>query len=105
MEDEKNFIQWLNAELIFSEGRVSDSLPYYFNILNSRFREKALYQIGRGYFFENKFREAITNLDILLLEFPSSEYAEEGLFVKAECLPTREFGSGPGGLRTHRQAK
>ena len=86
VEDEKNFIQWLNAELIFSEGRISDSLPYYFNILNSRFREKALYQIGRGYFFENKFREAITNLDILLLEFPSSEYAEEGLFVKAECL-------------------
>jgi len=86
VEDEKNFIQWLNAELIFSEGRVSDSLPYYFNILNSRFREKALYQIGRGYFFENNFREAITNLDILLLEFPSSEYAEEGLFVKAECL-------------------
>jgi len=86
LEDEKNFVQWLNAELIFSEGRVSDSLPYYFNILNSRFREKALYQIGRGYFFENKFREAITNLDILLLEFPSSEYAEESLFVKAECL-------------------
>jgi tetratricopeptide (TPR) repeat protein len=86
VEDEKNFIQWLNAELIFSEGRISDSLPYYFNILNSRFREKALYQIGRGYFFENKFREAITNLDILLLEFPSSEYAEEGLFLKAECL-------------------
>jgi TolA-binding protein len=86
VEDEKNFIQWLNAELIFSEGKVSDALPYYFNILNSRFREKALYQIGRGYFFENKFREAITNLDILLLEFPSSEYTEEGLFVKAECL-------------------
>ena len=85
-EDEKHFIQWLNAELMFSEGRVSDSLPYYFNILNSRFREKTLYQIGRGYFFENKFREAITNLDILLLEFPNSEYAEEGLFVKAECL-------------------
>jgi tetratricopeptide (TPR) repeat protein len=86
LEDEKNFMQWLNAELIFSEGRVSDSLPYYFNIINSRFRERALYQIGTGYFFENKFREAITNLDILLLEFPSSEYAEEGLFLKAECL-------------------
>jgi TolA-binding protein len=86
VEDEKNFVQWLNAELIFSEGRVSDALPYYFNILNSRFRERALYQIGTGYFFENKFREAITNLDILLLEFPSSEYTEEGLFLKAECL-------------------
>ena len=85
-EDEKIFIQWLNAELIFSEGKVADSLPYYFNILNSRFREKALYQIGRGYFFENKLREAITNLDILLLEFPNSKYAEEALFLKAECL-------------------
>jgi TolA-binding protein len=85
-EDEKTFIQWLNAELIFSEGRVSDSLPYYFNILNSKFREKALYQIGRGYFFDNKSREAITNLDILLLEFPNSKFAEESLFMKAESL-------------------
>ncbi|MGQ9645263.1 MAG: tetratricopeptide repeat protein [Thermodesulfobacteriota bacterium] len=86
MEDEKHFIHWLTAELLFSEGKVSDSLPYYFNIVNSRFREKALYQMGRGYFFENKLREAMTNLDILLLEFPNSQYAEEGLFVKAECL-------------------
>jgi TolA-binding protein len=85
-EDEKTFIQWLNAELIFSEGRISDSLPYYFNVVNTRFREKALYQIGKGYFFENKFREAITNLDILFLEFPNSQYTEECLFMKGECL-------------------
>ena len=85
-EDEKAFMQWLNAELNFSEGRISDSLPYYFNIVNTRFREKALYQIGKGYFFENKFREAITNLDILFLEFPNSKYAEESLFLKGECL-------------------
>jgi TolA-binding protein len=50
-DDEKTFVQWLNAELVFSEGKISDSLPYYFNILNTRFREKALYQIARGYFF------------------------------------------------------
>jgi tetratricopeptide (TPR) repeat protein len=50
------------------------------------YREKALFQIGRGYFFENKLREAITNLDILLLEFPNSKYLEESLFVKGECL-------------------
>jgi TolA-binding protein len=85
-DDEKIFIQWLNAELIFSEGKISDSLPYYFNILNTRFREKALFQIARGYFFENKFREAITNLDILSLEFPNSIYAEESLFIKGESL-------------------
>lgn len=85
-EDEKIFIQWLNAEIFFSEGRISDSLPYFFNILNTRFREKALFQMGRGYFFENKFREATTNLDILSLEFPNSKYVEESLFIKGECL-------------------
>ena len=85
-EDEKLFIQWLNAQKIFYEGRISDSLPYYFNIVNTRFREKALFQIGKGYFFENKYREAITNLDILFLEFPNSKYIEEWLFLKGECL-------------------
>jgi TolA-binding protein len=85
-EDEKIFIQWLNAEMIFSEGKISDSLPYYFNIINTKFRERALFQIGKGYFFENKFREAITNLDILSLEFPNSKYLEEWSFIKGECL-------------------
>jgi TolA-binding protein len=85
-EDEKIFIQWLNAEVFYGEGEVSESLAYYFNILNTRFREKALFQIGKGYFLEGKFRESITNLDILLLEFPNSKYLEEGLFIKGECL-------------------
>ncbi len=85
-EDEKVFIQWLNAEVFYTEGEVSESLPYYFNILNTRFREKALFQIGKGYFLEGKFRESITNLDILLLEFPNSKYLEESLFIKGECL-------------------
>ena len=85
-EDEKIFIQWLNAEMFYTEGEVSESLPYYFSILNTRFRENALFQIGKGYFLENKPRESITNLDILLLEFPSSKYLEEGLFLKGECL-------------------
>jgi TolA-binding protein len=85
-EDEQIFAQWLNADLIFSEGKILDSLPYYFNVLNTPFRERALRRIGKGYFFENKFREAITNLDILLLEFPNSKYIEECLFIKGECL-------------------
>ena len=85
-EEEKVFIQWLNAEIYFAGGEIADSIPYYFNILNTKFREKALIQIGKGYFFENKFREAITNLDILLLEFPNSQYLEESFFIKGECL-------------------
>ena len=85
-EDEKIFVQWLIAEMFFTRGEILESLPYYFNILNSKFREKSLFQIGKGYFFENKFREAMINLDILLLEFPNSQYLEEGLFIKGECL-------------------
>jgi TolA-binding protein len=98
-EDEKIFMQWLNADMIFSEGRISDSLPYYFSILNTRYREKALFQIGKGYFFENKFREAITNLDILLLEFPNSKYAEECLFIKGECFI--QLGNADRALETY----
>ena len=85
-QDEKIFIQWLNAEMLYAGGEILESLPYYFNILDTRFREKALFQIGKGYFLENKFRESVTNLDILLLEFPNSKYLEEGLFFKGECL-------------------
>jgi TolA-binding protein len=85
-EEEKILAQSVNAGILFAQGKISDAIPYFFNIINTRFREKALLQIGRGYFFENKFREAITNLDILLLEFPSSPYADEGLFIKGESL-------------------
>jgi TolA-binding protein len=85
-QDERIFLQWLNAEMFFNKGEITDSLPYYFNIINTQFREKALFQIGKGYFFENKFREAITNIDILVLEFPNSQHLEEGLFIKGECL-------------------
>ncbi len=85
-EEEKTFVQWLNAEIFYAGGEISESLAYYFNILNTGFREKALFQIGKGYFLEGKLRESITNLDILLLEFPNSKYLEEGLFIKGECL-------------------
>jgi len=85
-EDEKIVMQWLNAEMLYAGGEIEESLPYYFNILNTRFREKALFRIGKGYFLENKFRESIINLDIMLLEFPNSPSLEEGLFIKGECL-------------------
>ena len=85
-EDEKLQAQWLNAEITFLEGRIADALPYYFNLVNSRFRERALYRIGKGYFLENQPRDAVTNLDILFLEFPASKYIEEGLLIKGEAL-------------------
>ncbi|MGB9630077.1 MAG: tetratricopeptide repeat protein, partial [Thermodesulfobacteriota bacterium] len=84
-EDDKIFLQWLNSEKAFLEGNISDSIPYYFNILNTRYREKALFKIGKGYFFENKFRDAVTNIDILSLEFPNSSHLDEALFIKGEC--------------------
>ena len=85
-EDEKFFIQWLVAQGFYAEGKVKDALPYYFSLLNSKFRERAMFQIGKGYFFEHQFREALTNFDILFLEFPNLKALDEGLFIKAECL-------------------
>jgi TolA-binding protein len=85
-DDEKALLQWLNAEMAFLQGRISDALPYYFNVLNTKYRDEALFRIGKGYFFENKFREALTNIEILLLEFPNSPHTEESLFIKGECL-------------------
>lgn len=84
-DDEKAILQWFNGELSFTGGNLTDALPYYFNVLNTTYREKALFRIGKIYFFENKFREAITNIDILLLEYPNSPYTEESLFIKGEC--------------------
>lgn len=84
-DDEKAILQWFNGEIAFSQGNLTDALPYYFNILNTKYREKALIRIGKIYFFESKLREAITNMDILLLEYPSSPYAEESYFIKGEC--------------------
>jgi TolA-binding protein len=97
-DDEKAILQWLNAEMTFGEGKLSDALPYYFNILNTKYREKALWRIGKGYFYENKFREAITNFDILLLESPNSQHTEEALFLKGECLI--QSGHWPQALET-----
>ncbi len=85
-DDEKYFIQWLTAGSLFAEGRIADALPYYFSILNSKLREKALFQIGKGYFFENQLREALTNLDLLLLESPNLKSLDAGLFLKGESL-------------------
>ena len=85
-EDEKMVVQYLNAEMTSLQGRIPDSLPYFFNIVNTSYRERVLFQIGRGYFFEQKFREAVTNLDILSLEYPNSKYREESIFIKGECL-------------------
>ncbi len=105
-EEEKAFIQWLNAEVAFYEGRMPDALPYYFNIMNSRFRERALFQIGRGYFYEKQFREAITNLDMLSLEFPNSKYRDESLFVKGESyVSTGKCRAGTGDLRSDPQTE
>ena len=100
-EDEKSLIQWLMGQTLFAEGRVVDALPYYFGILNSRFRERALFQIAKGYFFENQFREALTNVDLLLLEFPDLKPLDEGLFMKAECL--LRLGDVPRALETYGQ--
>lgn len=99
-EEEKAMIQWLHAQRLFLEGRTSDALPYYFSLMNTPYREAALFQSAKGYFFEKKSREAITHLDILLLEFPNSKYLGEALVLKAESL--LQLGQLDQALETYR---
>ena len=82
------------AQNLFAEGKVVDALPYYFGILNSRFRERALFQIGKGYFFENQFREALTNFDLLLLEFPDLKSLDEAIvYERRMSVAARRYSS------------
>lgn len=99
-DEEKVWLQWINAEIHFLTGNIADSLPYYFNILNTEYRERALSRIAKGYFWEGKFKEAITNFDIFLLEFPNSKKLQEILFMKGESFV--QTGSWTQALETFR---
>lgn len=83
---EKSLSQLLLGEVYFHENRYSEALPYYFNLINiPGYRENALFKMAKCYFFEGKFKEALTNLEILTLEYPDFKNVEEVLFIKGEA--------------------
>ena len=85
-EKEKSLSQLLLGEVYFHENRYPEALPYYFNLINiPEYRENALFKMAKCYFYEGKFKDALTNIEILTLEYPDFENMEELLFIKGEA--------------------
>ncbi len=83
---EKTLPQLLLAEVHFQKGECKDALPYFFNLLNTPSqRENALYKISRCYFYEGEFKDAITNVEILTLEYPDSKNLDECLYLRGQA--------------------
>jgi len=83
---EKALPQLLLAEVHFQKGQCKDALPYFFNLLNTPSqRENALYKISRCYFYDGEFKDAITNVEILALEYPDSKNLDECLYLRGQA--------------------
>jgi len=85
-EREKSLSQLILGEGNFHENRYSEALPYYFNLINiPEYRENALFKMAKCYFYEGKFKEALTNIEILTLEYPDFKNMQELLFIRGEA--------------------
>ncbi len=83
---EKTLAQLLLGEAHFQRGQYREALPYFFNLLNTPSqRQNALYKISRSYFYEEEYKDAMTNVEILLLEYPDAEHLEECLHLRGKA--------------------
>jgi tetratricopeptide (TPR) repeat protein len=88
---EKSLSQLILGEVHFHQNRYSEALPYYFNLINiPEYRENALFKIAKCYFYEGKFKEALTNVEILVLEYPDFMKKQELLFIRGEAASKLE---------------
>ncbi len=85
-EKEKSLSQLILGEVYFYENRYSEALPYYFNLINiPEYRENALFKMAKCYFHEGKFKDSLTNIEILTLEYPDFKNIQELLFIRGEA--------------------
>jgi len=83
---EKALPQLLLGQAHFQRAQYEEALPYFFSLLNTPSqRENALYKISRCYFYQGEYKDAITNVEILSLEYPDSDYLEECLYLRGEA--------------------
>ncbi len=91
-EHEKALARYILAELNSYEGKCQEAMPYWFNLLNvPSYRHEALFKIAICSFKDGKFKESLTNLDLLQLEYPNFDKMDEVLWIQGESF--REFGN------------
>ena len=77
----------LLGNLYFSQKKYETALPLYFSIINKKeYRKFCLERIVLCYYYLEKYREAKTNLGILLLENPQLSEKPSILFLQADLL-------------------
>lgn len=77
----------LLGNLYFSQKKYETALPLYFNTINKKkYRKFCLERIILCYYYLEKYREAKTNLSILLLENPRLSEKPSILFLEADLL-------------------
>ena|GEM_PF-6882540 len=77
----------LLGNLYFFQKNYEAALPFYFNIINKkRYRKFCLERIVLCYYYLGKYKEAKTNLGILLLENPQVSEQAVILFLQADLL-------------------
>jgi TolA-binding protein len=82
-QPEKTLAQLLLGEAHFQRGRYKEALPYFFSLLNTPSqRENALYKISQCYFFLGEYKDAVTNVEILLLEYPNAQHVDGYLYLR-----------------------
>jgi len=90
-EREKALAQYILAELNTYEGNCQEAMPYWFNLLNTSYRQEALFKIAGCSFQENKFKEGLVNIDLLHLEYQNFYNMDQALWMQGESY--RELGN------------
>jgi tetratricopeptide (TPR) repeat protein len=90
-EHEKALAQYILAELNTYEGNCQEAMPYWFNLLNTSYRQEALFKIAGCSFQENRFKEGLVNIDLLHLEYPNFHNMDQALWMQGESY--RELGN------------
>jgi tetratricopeptide (TPR) repeat protein len=81
----KEIANLLLGDLYFQQQKYATALPFYFNIINKkRYRRYCLEKIVLCYYYLGKYKEAKTNLGILLLENPQISEKCDMLFLQAD---------------------
>lgn len=86
-QETKEIASLLLGNIYFSRRKYENALPFYFSVINKKkFRRFCLKRIVLCYYYLEKFKEAKTNLGILLLENPHLSEQPDILFLRADLF-------------------
>ncbi len=87
LPESREIANFFLGNLYFMRGKYATALPFYFGIINNKkYRKFCLERIVLCYYYLKKYKEAKTNLGILLLENPQLADKPFILFLQADLM-------------------